>query len=548
MKSEFTVVRGPLPKGVRLEENVYVTMRDGVKIAVDVYLPETQGRYPAILSMSPYMKEIQQAPPQLSHSIEAGATWFFVPKGYIHVIAQIRGTGFSQGQYNFCDIKEQQDGYDLVEWIAQQPWCDGNVGMIGDSYFGFSQYLVAAQNPPHLKCITPFDAWTDFYRDPFYKGGILWSTMTNTWGVDTTFQCVWPGPIEGKLPPANFSVDLASHPNDGPYYWERSAWPKLDTIKVPMLGIVPLTPQHSRGQLLSYPDIKTTKKLLVVPRPGRLANALFVLSKPLNEHILRWLDHWLKGKDTGIMDEPEITIFDSGTSQWRYENEYPLARTQWREFYLHAKPSPSDPHGLMSNTAPQEAEKPDKYTNPDHELMHADKPGLTHTTAPLSEDVRVYGPLSALLYGSSTTLDTAWFVKVGDVAPDGTVSLLTESPLKASHREVDKSKSRPGQPYHPFQNPVLPEPNTVYKYEIEMMPIFHTFKKGHKIWFQVASYDLTFQTFLHTLYTYEGLPLPGENTIYHDAEHPSHLLLPVIPDAPEIKPVGPPVSEITWPL
>src|SRR3972149_5889098 len=120
MEQMAAVVRGPLPKGIKLEENVYVTMRDGIKIAVDVYRPQTEGRYPGLLSMAPYIKEIQQWPPILSHSIEAGNTPFFVSKGYVHVIASSRGSGFSQGEYNWYDIKEQQDGHDLVEWIARQ--------------------------------------------------------------------------------------------------------------------------------------------------------------------------------------------------------------------------------------------------------------------------------------------------------------------------------------------------------------------------------------------------------------------------------------------
>src|SRR4030042_1254848 len=173
MEKKYPTVRGPLAPGVKLEENVYVKMRDGIKIAVDVYRPEAEGRYPGLLSMSPYIKEIQQWPPILSHSIEAGNTGFFVSKGYVHVIASSRGTGFSQGEYNWYDIKEQQDGHDMVEWIAKQPWCNGNVGRIGDSYFARTQYLVAAQQPPHLKCIAPYDGGTDDYRDSRFRGGLM---------------------------------------------------------------------------------------------------------------------------------------------------------------------------------------------------------------------------------------------------------------------------------------------------------------------------------------------------------------------------------------
>jgi len=311
---DYPTVRGPLPAGVKLDENVYVTMRDGVKIALDIYRPEADGRYPAILGMAPYIKEIQQQPPSLSHNIEAGATYFFVPKGYVHVIAQVRGTGFSQGQWSLYDIKEQQDGYDLVEWIAQQPWCDGNVGMIGDSYFAMIQYLVAAQQPPHLKCIVPCDGATDIYRDFCYQGGLFNSRFMDMWLVDTIFQCLWPGPVEGRLPPANLFLNFGENPDDGPYYWERSGWTKLDKIKVPVLSIVPQRGiLHCRGQLDGYAQIKAPKKLIVAPQTGFWSHLRYLTNKALNQQMLRWFDYWLKGINTGIMDEPEVAILDSVT-------------------------------------------------------------------------------------------------------------------------------------------------------------------------------------------------------------------------------------------
>jgi predicted acyl esterase len=138
------LVKAPPPvPGVRVIENVYVGMRDGVRLAVDIYLPEIEDRFPALLSLSPYLKEIQRKPPQWSHAIESGATSFFVPKGYAHVIAQGRGAGLSQGQWKWFDERESTDGYDLIEWIAAQPWCTGEVGMIGDSYCSWSQYAAA---------------------------------------------------------------------------------------------------------------------------------------------------------------------------------------------------------------------------------------------------------------------------------------------------------------------------------------------------------------------------------------------------------------------
>ena len=120
------LVRAPEPPaGAKLDGNVYVAMRDGVRLAVDIYKPERDGRYPALLSLSPYIKDIQRKPPHWSHAIESGATSFYVPKGYVHVIAQGRGGGLSQGQWRWFDEKERTDGYDLIEWIARQPWCTG---------------------------------------------------------------------------------------------------------------------------------------------------------------------------------------------------------------------------------------------------------------------------------------------------------------------------------------------------------------------------------------------------------------------------------------
>ncbi|MFC1846202.1 CocE/NonD family hydrolase [Chloroflexota bacterium] len=549
MKKDYPTVRGPIASGIKLDENVYMTMRDGVKIAVDIFRPEAEGRYPALLSMAPYIKEIQQQPPELSHDIEAGATDFFVPKGYVHIVVQIRGTGFSQGQYDFLDIKQQQDGYDIVEWAAQQPWCNGNVGMMGDSYFSMIQYLVAAQQPPHLKCIAPLDGCTDPYRDFCYRGGLFNTWFLGMWGSGLIRQCLWPGPVEGKLPPANLFLDWATNAEDGPYYWERAAWTKLDKIKVPMLSIVLHSHLHIGGQLYAYPLINTVKKLLITPPSGIHANSYFLRNRPLQEQILRWFDYWLKGIDTGIMDEPEVAIFDSPTREWRYENEYPLARTNWTRYYLRSNetgPSTEPPYGLMSLKKPVD-EKPDTYMTPQSwGLVAAGKPVLAYSTQPLEKDLRVWGPLSAVLYGSTTSRDTAWFLKLGDMDPDGKVTMLTAGHLKASFREVDEAKSKPGLPFHPFQKPVLPEPNKVHEYQIELWPIFYTFKSGHKIWLQIASIDFAYQMNIHAIYSSEILPVPAENTIYHDSKYLSHLFLPVIPDAPEIKPVGPHVSQINW--
>ncbi len=359
----------PVP-GIKVLENVYVTMRDGVRLAVDVYLPEQDGQYPALLSLSPYNKDIQRKPPQGSHAIESGATSFYVPKGYVHVIAQGRGGGLSQGSWRWFDEHERTDGYDLIEWMGQQPWCTGNVGMIGDSYWSWSQYIAAAAQPPHLKCICQCDATTDLYRDACYQGGIYNAEFMNNWINYHTNMFVWPGPVEGKKPPMNLHYEIASHPTDGPFYWDRSAWTKLDKIKIPVMSIVPQGgAMHMRGQLAGWTEIHAPKKLLVVPPTGFWSHMRYLTDRNLNRQMLRWFDFWLKGIDNGILAEPPVAIFDSGTRAWRYESEYPLARTEWTKFHLSGE-------GLGS-AAPVGSAEPRSYRMPDsYAQLVAGKPAL----------------------------------------------------------------------------------------------------------------------------------------------------------------------------
>lgn len=529
----------PVP-GIKVDENGYVAMRDGIRLAVDIYRPEADGRYPALLSLSPYNKDIQRKPPHWSHAIESGATSFYVPKGYVHVIAQGRGGGLSQGQWRWFDEHERSDGYDLIEWIAQQPWCTGNVGMIGDSYWSWSQYIAAASQPPHLKCICQQDATTDLYRDACYQGGIYNAEFMNNWINYHTNMFAWPGPVEGKQPPMNLHYEIANHPTDGPWYWERSAWTKLDKIKTPVLSIVPQGgAMHMRGQLAGFTEIHAPKKLMVVPPTGFWSHLRYLTDRALNRQMLRWFDYWLKGIDTGIMAEPQVAIFDSGTRRWRYEAEYPLARTQWTKFHLSAQ--------ALDRAAPGN-ESPDRYRMPDsYAQLIAGKPVLAYATPPLEAPLTLWGPVSFTLYASSTAIDTAWFVKLAELRPDGTAWPLSRGILKASFREVDPARSKPGRPFHPFLKQDLLEPDRIYEFQIELRPVFHTLKPGHRLQLQIASEDIHYNNPLRQLDVLL-LPWPVENAIYHDAAHPSHLVLPVIPDAPEIRPVEPPLADIAWPL
>ncbi|MFH1651033.1 MAG: CocE/NonD family hydrolase [Chloroflexota bacterium] len=550
MDKNYPLPDPKLPEGIRFEKNVMLTMRDGIKVSVDVYRPKAEGKYPALYSTSGYLKGIQTFGGEVSHSIEAGATRFLVENGYVHVIGQARGSGLSQGRYNWYDKEEQKDGVEIIEWIAKQPWCTGNVGMIGDSYFARTQWLIAGLQPPSLKCICPWDGSMDDYRSR-HDGGLVFNGFLSGWGADTMFQAVWPGPVEGKEDPTNLFVEVAKNPDDGPFYWERSGYVNADKINVPVLSMVHAGGRlHSKSQLMGWEKIKSPKKLIIMPPCGRMTHVVLARSIPFNNYILRFLDKWLKGKETGIMDEPPVVIFDRVTKKPRFENEYPVARTKWTKFFLRTGkegPATKAPWGVVSQEQPGK-EAPDSYAEPEAiETLMAGKPVLAFSSEPLKEDLRVWGPLSAHIYGSSTSMDTGWFVRVNDISPEGQSTPLSMGVLKASYRKVNAAKSRPGMPYHDYQNPETPEPGKVYLYEFDLIPVFHTFKKGHKIWIQVASNDLEILTTFATMFASDMLP-PCENKVYHDAEHPSHLLLPVVSDAPEIKPVPSPLADFVYPM
>jgi len=561
------VYPNPTPPGVKLKKNAHATMRDGIKISVDIYKPSRgKGPWPVILAYSPFPKE---------RIFESAKPGFYCSHGYVCVQASERGSGFNQGKFTMHGTQAAHDGYDLVEWIAGQSWCNGNVGMMGASGYGVMQWLTAPLNPPHLRSLVVL-ATTDNYRGLCYPGGVLRKPFVLNLVSGFIQGALWPGPIPGKEMPLNVIAEILSHTEDGPFWWEHGGgWTHICEIKAPVLSIVN-TPNrlHAIYHLRSYVDIKSPKKLIITPWTNENYQPWVFETTAFNIQILRWLDYWLKGVDTGIMNEPEVAIYDNGTGAWRYENEYPLKRTKWKKLFLHA--------GEINQTRPTANEPPDSYENISlNTAMIASygismrtptKPNyVTYLSQPLEEEVRVWGPVSFVLYASTTeevTSDWSFFIKMGDMVPEGVplnpvtgqpeikpevndsftpqnVQIWSWGSLKAKFREVDDDLSRPGLPWHQFQNPRQLKPRTIYEFQIEMQPIFKTFEKGCRIWLKIANDDALYSTLDNTS-RYVETPISPENSrisIYHHVKHPSYMLLPVIPDAPEIASVKPPLRD-----
>jgi len=542
--------------GVKSECDVGVPMRDGTNLAVDIFRPDSKGKFPALVAMGCYGKEMQSVippqPPLMSFlcdgTMEAGNTEYIVPRGYIHVIADVRGTGKSEGKYiGMFSKQEAQDAYDLVEWVADQPWCDGNIGMVGISYFGSMQKLAACERPPHLKAIFPFDSPGDWYRDASYHGGILHSFLFVLWrhvaannAVSAAQENESPEEFQRLLEVAKRNPDIRQYPwfyrvleapginphffdfmvypTDGPYYWERSI--EYDKIKIPTYcgsHWPAYVYWHLAGAFRDYLEIDAPKKLIVTPK---FAERPWV---ELHDTMIRWYDHWLKGIDTGIMEEPSIKIWVRGANMYRYENEWPLKRTQWTKYYLRS-------WGRLSEEAELFYHEPDCFVQ-QPPTMTSTVQSLKYLTEPFAEDVEVTGPIALHLYAAIDQTDTNWIIAIKDMDPSNCETEVTRGWLKASHRAVDESRSKPWQPYHPHIKPEPVTPNEICEYQIEIRPTSYVFRRDHRLMLEIASMDV--------VPSYErGREMPPYHIcssmttlhkIYRDEKHSSCVLLPIIP-------------------
>ncbi len=548
------------------ERDVDVKMRDGVALAVDIFRPATDGRFPALVAISAYGKGMQSlsiptqdfTAPLYCASIEAGDSDLLVSHGYVHIIADTRGTNKSGGQYRgWMSQQEAEDGYDLIEWAAVQPWCDGNVGMVGISYYGTVQLRIAAERPPHLKAIMPWNCVADYYREATHHGGIvqtffhhLYSGSIHCQGVSVTLEGLSEEEQKAlieklkqdrdlQMYPRLYNLvdvphlvpcffDILANPYDGPFYWERSPAAMYDRIKIPFYARSSWWAyghMHLVGAFWNYLGIDAPKKLridgmMVEDRP---------LPKDYNEEVVRWYNYWLKGMDTGIMDEPPVqfALLGLGPNQWREEHEWPLKRTQWTKYYLHRwkrlMPDPELFHGHPDTFVQQPLDETTEVAS------------VEYLTPPIEEDMEVIGPLALYLHAAIDQDDTNWIVIVRDVAPDGRERELSKGFLKASHRAVDAGRSKPWEPYHLHTHKDPVKPGEVYAYALALAPIANVFRTGHQLKLVITCMD---HAKLRTAAGSVGdshapWHLCSSRTtmhqIFHDPDHPSHLVAPVIP-------------------
>ncbi len=554
---------------VEIHEDVYVTLRDGVKICVDLYLPKGAGPCPGLVSWAAYGKQMQNIkrgaiPPEsllFDHSLEAGDIDYFVSRGYAYIIPDPRGIGKSEGEFlGVYNPQEHLDMHDLIEWVGVQGWCDGGVGMIGYSYFGICQILAAAQKPSHLKCIMPCSFVDDYYQHGYY-GGVGATYMNIYWELCPANN---PKPWSQKLygdeklkqlmeerlkdpdiavnsyfskilntwPPNyhTFYLDYLVNPIDNEYWKERSANQIYDKVEVPVYLHCAWSPlgRWSAPIFTAMND----ERLNVPKRLGVLEgyDGLELPYRALNEECLRWYDHWLKGIDTGIMDEPlyKFNVLNSGM---RYENEWPLERTKWTKMYLRSF------NRLRFDKEPDKDLPPDGFThNPPSITSKVES--LTYRSSRMSAPMEITGPIELHLFASIDQEDANFIVYLKDIFPDGTAHPLARfGALKASH-PLDVEKSQIGRPVHDNSVSIPVTPHEIREYVIEINPTSMVVHPGHMLELEIKAMnpsDVQEKSWTGKVQNMNCIPSNKTTSykIYRDNEYQSYVLLPIIPQTPK---------------
>ena len=568
---------------VDVTRGLLVPMRDGVHLSVDTYTPRGAGPHPAILTHTPYDNNGQRET----------ATWF-ARRGYVVVAADARGRYDSGGEWDPFGALHRVDGYDLVEWVAAQPWCTGKVGMMGGSYLGWTQWWAASMAPPHLAVIAPKVSPPDPFENLPYQHGVLLGGWMLDWAAgssgrtaqiaDTGYYNGWP--LHRQDPPhtpyieINESRGMRSAPWFETWYRQnRTTDPYWHAIKyqgpesysritVPSLSFTGWFDGNHPGSPMNYIGMKEHGATPEARRPsliiGPWVHGINTRATggidygpdaviDVDGYVARWFDHFLKGEDNGVENDPPVYVFVMGENKWHAEADWPLPGTEWTNYYVTSGSGANSLNGdgVLTTTLPQD-EGHDSYVydplNPtrdpfsswpntnghidgalDTSESAAGDEVLVYRTAPLEQAVEVTGPIEARLYASTSARDTDWFVRLVDIHPDGSSALLTEGLMRARNRDPDDEGRFNGAQLSTI------EPDEVYEYTIRFWRgTGNLFQEGHRIGIEISS--SWYPYYLPNLNTgADNVALATRDEavvatqrVYHGGERASRILLPVI--------------------
>jgi predicted acyl esterase len=584
---------GEVRDGMRIEWDVPVEMDDGLVLRADVYRPPDglvlradvyrppdDGRHPVILSYGPYAKGLafQEGYPSAwermvaEHpDVAAGSTnkyqnWEvvdpekWVPHGYVCVRVDSRGCGRSPGRIDHFSPRETKDFHDCIEWAAVQPWSDGKVGLSGISYYAINQWHVASLQPPSLVAMIAWEGAADFYRDTSHHGGIL-STFWANW-YDMQVKVVQHGygkrgatnPNTGELVcgpetlpdeeleanRVDFGAEILAHPLDDQYHRDRS--PDWSKVTVPFLSAANWGGQglHPRGNFEAFVRAASPRKWLEVHGIEHWTEYYTDYGVALQR---RFFDHFLKGEDNDWPEQPPVLLQVRHLDRFveRAEREWPLARTEWTRLYLDAE------GGLTREAGEQGSAE-----------FEALGEGLTFSTGPLDGETEITGPVAAKLFVSSSTADADLFCVLRVFDPDGAEvtfqgaidphTPIAQGWLRVSHRKLDPDLSTEYRPYHTHDEVQPLVPGEVYEADVEIWPTSIVVPAGYRVALSVLGRDYEYAEatgarlsnfknelrgsgpFLHDDPRDRPAELfAGTTTVHTGGDHPSSLLLPVIP-------------------
>ena len=573
------------------EKNVPMRTRDGVTLRADIVRPDAPGRYPVLLSRTPYGKDAAM-------QNQEGSAYYFARRGYVTVMQDCRGRFESEGEY-YPMVNDVADGYDAVEWAASLPWSNGRVGTIGQSYLGATQYMIACNDPmpPHLQAMAPVSAAADYHKGWVYHtgGAMLWGWAVSyailkgrntlhrlgrddqlavvdgygeegtNFGMPLTSEWYrhlpisdWADMLKETAP---YFADYIANADDGAYWQAINVLSHLESVSVPMLHVSSWYDIFLEGALDAYQGVRDASRSALARRSQRLFigpwGHLFPYVQPnlrgtgdidfgaeamvdLHEAQLRWIDYWLKDIETGVMGEPPVTVFTMGENRWRTMDDWPPPNAHYVRFYLHSGGSANTAEGNGSlSTVPPADEPPEEYTyDPDDPVPSL---GGNNLTIPLGvKDQRTVEERQDVLVFTSDKLDRPLDVTgpikvhlwAASSAPDTdfTAKLVDVHPdgcVRNLQDGIIRARYRDS-----TRHPSPIEPGLVYEYVIDLWATSNVFQAGHRVRVEISSSN--FPRFNRNQNT--GAPFGADavlktarQTVHHRTDYPSYILLPIIP-------------------
>lgn len=547
------------PSAASVSVTVKVVMRDGIGLSTNLFRPAGSVKVPTILIRTPYNK---------GKGIAAGYR-LFLQNGYAVVVQDVRGRYESDGIFAPHD-QEEPDGEDTLEWIAKQSWSDGQVGMVGGSYLGIVQWKLALRNNPHLKAIFPIVSGNDDYRDRFYsRGGAVKLGNRLSW-MAANLRAQGSAPVDFSTYVRTLPLRVADmaatgqisklyyqpvldHPTYDEFWKKRSVREHLEKMKIPVFSVGGWYDNFVEGDLEAFSLLRKAGKnayAAIGPWPHSMSTTFEGVSfgsessLPISKLQLDWFNHWMKTPNqTKLFPGPHLRLFVMGRNRWRGEPEWPVKSARPTSFYLSSKKAANtlEGGGRLTYRTPM-VDHLDSFdydpSSPvptlggavcctpaifpwgpkDQRTVERRQDVLVYSSDILEKEMEVTGPVTVILYATSTALDTDFTAKLVDVFPNGMARNLCDGILRMRYRDS-------------LSKPELAKPGKIYKLVIEAGVTSNVFLPGHRIRIEVSSSN--FPRFDRNLNTGGSIADDDKMQIAHQTVHygrnyPSKVLLSVV--------------------